>query len=77
MTVDTSQVTTFAASIKLENCTDGGLQAGAAGSTAYATNCRVYNGAGGQVGAGVGTGGAVNHNGTAWKIAGTNVTAVA
>ncbi len=49
----------------------------AAGETVYASNCRVFNGAGTQEGAGVGTGGLVNYNGTAWKIAGTNVTAVA
>lgn len=49
----------------------------AAGNTAFATNCRVFNGAGTQEGAGAGTGGLVTYNGSAWKIAGTNVTAVA
>lgn len=49
----------------------------AAGNTAYATNLRVFNGAGVQEGAAAGTGGAVQYNGSAWKIAGTNVTAVA
>jgi hypothetical protein len=37
----------------------------------------VFNGAGVQEGAGSGTGGFVTYNGSAWKIAGTNVTAVA
>lgn len=50
---------------------------GTAGRVAWASNCRVFNGAGTQEGAGVGTGGLVTDNGTAWKIAGTNVTAVA
>lgn len=47
------------------------------GERAYATDLRVFNGAGTQEGAGAGTGGLVTFNGTAWKIAGTNVTAVA
>lgn len=50
--------------------------AGTAGRSAYATNLRVFNGAGTQEGAGTGTGGAVHDNGTNWKIAGTNVTAI-
>lgn len=50
---------------------------GTAGRVAWASNCRVFNGAGVQEGAGLGTGGLVTDNGTAWKIAGTNVTAVA
>ncbi len=50
---------------------------GTAGRMAWASNCRVFNGAGVQEGAGAGTGGLVTDNGTAWKIAGTNVTAVA
>lgn len=49
----------------------------AAGNTAFATNCRVFNGVGTQEGAGAGTGGLVTYNGSAWKIAGTNITAVA
>ena len=49
----------------------------AEGDIAYATDLRVFNGAGTQEGAGLGTGGLVTYNGTAWKIAGTNVTAVA
>jgi hypothetical protein len=50
---------------------------GTAGRLAYASNLRVFNGAGTQEGAGLGTGGQVVDNGTNWKIAGTNVTAVA
>lgn len=65
------------AALKLKNYTVAGLPAGVAGDTAYATNCRVFNGAGAQEGAGAGTGGIASHNGTAWKIAGTNITAVA
>lgn len=47
------------------------------GAWAYATDLRVFNGAGTQETAGNGTGGLVSFNGTNWKIAGTNVTAVA
>ncbi|SMH42589.1 DUF2793 domain-containing protein [Mesorhizobium australicum] len=50
---------------------------GTVGRMAFASNCRVFNGAGTQEGAGAGSGGLVVDNGTAWKIAGTNVTAVA
>ena len=53
------------------------LPAGSTGDTVFATNCRVFNGAGTQEGAGLGTGGLVTYNGAAWKIEGTNVTAVA
>jgi hypothetical protein len=53
------------------------LPAGRAGDVVFATDCRVFNGAGTQEGAGAGTGGLVCHNGTAWKIVGTNVTAIA
>ncbi|MGY4295363.1 hypothetical protein ACVWXN_003458 [Bradyrhizobium sp. i1.4.4] len=53
------------------------LPTGVTGKTVWCSNCRVFNGAGTQEGAGVGTGGFVTYNGTAWKIAGTNVTAVA
>lgn len=51
--------------------------AGVAGRMAFATNCRMFNGLGVQELAGAGTGGLVTDNGTAWKIAGTNVTAIA
>ena len=51
--------------------------AGTAGRVAYASNCRVFNGAGVMEGAGAGSGGLVTDNGTAWKVAGTNVTATA
>lgn len=71
-----SQVT-FGAAIKLAAFTVATLPAGSAGMTVFCSNVRVFNGAGVQEGAGVGTGGTVIHNGTAWKIAGTNVTAVA
>lgn len=58
--------------------TVGTLPAGvAAGNTAYASNARVFNGTGTQEGAGAGTGGLVNYNGSAWKLAGTNTTAIA
>lgn len=53
------------------------LPAGEVGHMAFATDCRVFNGTGTQESGGAGTGGLVIHNGTAWKIAGTNVTAVA
>lgn len=53
------------------------LPAGTTGQIVYCSNCRVFNGAGTQEGAGAGTGGHVTYNGSAWKIAGTNVTAVA
>lgn len=50
---------------------------GTAGRMAWASDCRVFNGAGVQEGPGAGTGGLVVDNGTNWKIAGTNVTAIA
>ena len=50
---------------------------GTAGRVAYASNCRVFDGAGTQEGAAAGTGSIVVDNGTAWKIAGTNITAIA
>lgn len=49
----------------------------ATGKTVWCSNCRVFNGAGVQEGLGAGTGGLVSYNGTAWKIAGTNITAIA
>lgn len=42
----------------------------------FASNCRTFNGAGTQEGAGNGTGALVFWNGTNWKIVGTNVTAI-
>ncbi len=48
--------------------------AGHAGRMAFASNGRMYNGAGTLEGSGAGTGGLVVDNGTAWKIAGTNQT---
>lgn len=53
------------------------LPSGVTGRTVFCSNCRVFNGAGTQEGAAAGTGGYVTFNGTAWKIAGTNVTAIA
>lgn len=53
------------------------LPAGVTGDMVHSSNVRVFNGAGVQEGAAAGTGGLVSYNGTAWKIAGTNVTAVA
>jgi len=50
---------------------------GTGGRMAWASDCRVFNGAGVQEGPGAGTGGLVVDNGTNWKIAGTNVTAIA
>lgn len=71
-------VLTATTTVNLPSYTVAGLPAaGTAGRMAFATNCRVFNGAGTQEGVGSGTGGLVVDNGTAWKIAGTNVTAVA
>lgn len=71
-------VLTATTSVNLPVYTVAGLPAaGTAGRMAYASNLRVFNGAGTQEGVGAGTGGVVHDNGTAWKIAGTNVTAVA
>jgi hypothetical protein len=53
------------------------LPAGATGKTVWCSNCRAFNGAGVQEGAGVGTGCLVIYNSAAWKIAGTNITAAA
>lgn len=61
----------------LKSYTVGTLPAGATGAVVYATNLRVFNGAGTQESGGNGTGGTVEYNGSAWKIAGTNITAVA
>lgn len=63
--------------LKAGSYTVAGLPAGVTGAIVYCSNLRVFNGAGTQEGAGVGTGGHVTYNGTAWKISGTNVTAVA
>lgn len=63
--------------VKPGSFTVGTLPTGATGLSVWCSNCRVFNGAGTQEGAAAGTGGLVNYNGTAWKIAGTNVTAIA
>ena len=47
---------------------------GLAGRMVFATNGRMFNGGGTLEASGAGTGGLVIDNGTAWKIAGTNVT---
>ena len=51
--------------------------AGIVGRLAYATNARMFNGTGTLEASGQGSGGLVTDNGSAWKIAGTNVTASA
>lgn len=64
--------------IRVPSYTVAGLPAaGTAGRIAYASNGRAFNGAGVQEGAGAGTGTQVTDNGSAWKIAGTNVTVTA
>lgn len=77
LTIDSTQKSIFSGVLKLKSYTVATLPTGVAGDMVFATDCRVFNGAGTQEGAGTGTGGVVSHNGTAWKIAGTNVTAVA
>ncbi len=49
----------------------------AAGTLAYASNGRMFNGAGALEGASAGSGGIVCWNGSAWKVAGTNQTVAA
>jgi hypothetical protein len=53
------------------------LPAGVLHKTVGCSNCRVFNGAGVQEGVGAGTGSLVTYNSSAWKLPGTNVTAVA
>lgn len=53
------------------------LPAGVAGDMVFCSNARMFTGLGVQEGAAAGTGGVLNYNGTAWKVAGTNVTASA
>lgn len=53
------------------------LPAGVTGKTVFCSNVRVLNVGGTLEGAGAGTGGLVCYNGTAWKVVGTNITAVA
>ena len=69
--------TTMALPIKLKSYTVATLPSGQAGDTAYASDLRVFDVVGTQESAGAGTGGVVCHNGSNWKVAGTNVTAVA
>lgn len=69
---------TSTAGVKLPSFTVAALPAGVTGQSVWASNCRAVNTTtGAQEGAGVGTGTIVTFNSTAWKIAGSNVTAVA
>jgi len=60
--------------MKLASFTVSTLPSGSAGAIAFASDARVFNGAGTLEAAGSGSGGLLVHNGTAWKIAGTNQT---
>lgn len=51
--------------------------AGTAGRTVFCSNARQMNSGGTVEAAGAGTGGLVSDNGSAWKLAGTNITAAA
>jgi len=73
----TNALVTMSAPIHLKSYTIATLPAHTAGDSAYCTNVRVFNGLGAQEGAGGGTGGAVESNGSAWKVSGTNATATA
>jgi hypothetical protein len=53
------------------------LPTGVTGAIAYASNARVFNGAGVQEAAGAGTGSLVVYTASAWKVVGTNVPASA
>jgi len=77
LTIDSGNNMTLAAPLRNKVYTVATLPAGTAGAQAYASDLRVFNGAGTQEGAAAGTGGMCTYNGSAWKIAGTNVTAVA
>lgn len=67
---------TVGTTAKIGSYTVATLPAGAAGMVAYCSDMRVFDGAGTKEGAGVGTGGIATYTG-AWKVAGTNSTAVA
>jgi hypothetical protein len=67
----------FGGAANLKSYTVAGLPSGSTCDTAFATNCCVCNGADTQEGAGAGTESVVTYNGTAWKLAGANVTAIA
>jgi hypothetical protein len=75
--IDAAGYTSFGGPVRPKSYTVAELPSGTAGDTAWCSNCRVFNGAGTQEGPGAGTGGLVTHNGSAWKLVGTNVTAVA
>jgi hypothetical protein len=60
--------------IKAPVYTVSALPTGSPGAIVFASNGRMFNGAGTLEGAGAGTGGLVSYNGTAWKIIGTNQT---
>jgi len=59
---------------KLATYTVATLPSGNVGAMAFVSNARMYNGTGTLETEGAGTGGLAVHNGTAWKIAGTNQT---
>jgi len=65
--------------IVLPVCTVAALPASGLqeGTLAYASDARVFNGAGVREAAGSGSGGLVCWSGSAWRVAGTNVTAAA
>jgi hypothetical protein len=67
---------TATGAIQTGSFTVGTLPSGVTARLAFCSNCRMFNGAGVQEGGGAGTGGHVSYNSSAWKIAGTNVTAV-
>jgi hypothetical protein len=61
--------------LQVGSFTVAGLPSGVTGRTVFCSNCRMLQSGGTVEGAGSGTGGYVTYNGTAWKVAGTNVTA--
>lgn len=63
--------------IYLDAYTVATLPSGEAGQIAYASDLRVFDGAGTQETGGNGTGGVVSFNGSNWVVIGTNSTAVA
>lgn len=70
----TPQPSAFTPVCKVGDLPTGGIRIG---QKFFATDCRVFDGAGTRESGGAGTGGEVQWNGTAWKIVGTNVTAAA
>lgn len=73
-----TNVATFNAPITLKSYTVATLPAPAlAGRQVYCTNARMMTSGGSLEGAGAGTGGLVTDSGSAWRVAGTNITAAA